>query len=295
MTIDTQQRTAASILDSKNTSEANLPMNTHSYYRSRICTVHTSLNPLVAAASPIYTIMSQIRYLPTDTDLNQLQQNLFHEICAFESSAIQQKYRPKIITAAKYALCCFIDEGIQQCPQFASQSWTSLLTMMHDEKEDKWQFYVILEHTTTDPHTYIDLLELLYLCLSLGYEGQYKNNEHGFIIRENIINNLYKVIRDFRGNAKPKIIVSTSTQKMPRKKALRQQLIATTAMTVAFLGIVLGCGYLFLQRSSNDLEIALSETLNTTASLLDTTPMEPMPMAGEVNGSCCAMSAPEST
>lgn len=288
-----QQKTAATILESKHRSENSIPTNTNSYFRSRICTVHHSLNPLVAAASPIFTIMSQVCYFPPDTDLNQLHQNLQHEIFAFESNASQQKYRPRIITAAKYALSCFIDEGIEKCPQFADQKWTPILNTVHDEQEDRWQFYVILEHTSSDPTTYIDLLELLYLCLSFGYEGQYKNNKHGFIIRENMINNLYKNIRSQRGNDDSHIIVNKSKKVQPAKTYILRQLATTAVMTLSLLGIILGGGYIFLQRSSHNLEVALAQMLQSTVQ--NKNPSLPKPSYSSTKDGCCTMNSEQST
>lgn len=57
-----------------------------------------------------------------------------------------------------------------------------------------------MERAIKEPALYIDLMELMFLCLSLGYKGQYRTTEHCQFQLELITNNLYKHIRAYRGN-----------------------------------------------------------------------------------------------
>ena len=57
-----------------------------------------------------------------------------------------------------------------------------------------------MERAIKDPALYIDLMELMYLCLSMGYKGQYRATEHSQYQLEQITNNLYKHIRAYRGS-----------------------------------------------------------------------------------------------
>ena len=57
-----------------------------------------------------------------------------------------------------------------------------------------------MERTIKEPALYIDLMELMYICLSMGYKGQYRSTEHSQYQLEQITNNLYKHIRAYRGS-----------------------------------------------------------------------------------------------
>src|SRR5436853_447481 len=63
-----------------------------------------------------------------------------------------------------------------------------------------FSFLTIMERIVKEPKRYIDLMELLYLCLSMGYQGPYRSNKQSFIELEEITSHLYKHIRAYRGN-----------------------------------------------------------------------------------------------
>lgn len=240
--------------------QTDLPMNPNSYFRSKAYSVEQGVNPLVAAAAPIFTFVSQSRRLQQDTDLVQLQQNLYHEISAFESHARNKNYRSQHVLAARFALCAFIDEALSRCHQLGTDKWNehALLPLFHGENDGKREFYVILEHASGDPKRAIDLLELLYLCLSLGFEGQYANNEQGTIIRENIVNNLYQTIRDVRGDINKSIKVAAEAQNIVQKTPWLKNLSFTLALTLVLTTVTWGAGYWTLQQKSGHLAQVIS-------------------------------------
>ena len=168
------------------------------YYRSKAFTVNKSLNPLVAAALPIFSVVSQCQNIDQDQDLQQLHNDFCHEIHAFESQAHHKGYHRQIILAARYTLCCLIDEAIERNPNLDENAWSSLLNVIDDDNTHD-QFYKIIQRCLTDVNAQIDLLELLYLVLSSGYQGQYANSQEGYILRENTINLIYQSIRQVRG------------------------------------------------------------------------------------------------
>jgi len=108
---------------------------THSYYRSKLFTAETDLNSLIAAAAPLFSLIGFITTLPTRPDINQLHQDLCHEIKSFEHLAQQQGYRSQLILAARYCLCALIDEVIQTSPWGETSTWSiqNLLTTFHGE------------------------------------------------------------------------------------------------------------------------------------------------------------------
>ena len=58
---------------------------------------------------------------------------------------------------------------------------------------------MILDRMLQDSVSNIDMLELMYLCLSLGFEGKYKVLEQGHIKLAEVQENLFRAIRYQRG------------------------------------------------------------------------------------------------
>jgi type VI secretion system protein ImpK len=62
-----------------------------------------------------------------------------------------------------------------------------------------------LNKLSEDPSKNIDMLELLYLCLSLGFQGRYRVKPNGLNELEEIRENLYQTIRNQRRETEPEL------------------------------------------------------------------------------------------
>jgi type VI secretion system protein ImpK len=60
------------------------------------------------------------------------------------------------------------------------------------------KFFEILERLRGNPGRYIDLIELVYLCLALGYEGKYRHDPSGQGQLGQLQRDLYRLIREQR-------------------------------------------------------------------------------------------------
>jgi type VI secretion system protein ImpK len=183
----TEPNTTASALPETNGGDsadiyARLPIApVHAYYRSRLLTSKIATNPLVAAASALLSIAPRLRRTSAYLDVHALYQHLVHEIRAFETNAQNQGYRSETIVVARYILCTFLDESILASQWGALGTWEpyKLLVTFHKESWGGERFFLILSRSSEDPVVHIELLELMYLCLSLGYEGKYQCMETG--------------------------------------------------------------------------------------------------------------------
>lgn len=167
----------------------------------QVFTVSAAANPLLQAVSPLLTLATQLQEQSEAPDLALLHPRLCNEIKAFEVRAQELHYRSPIILAARYLLCSFIDEIIEKSSWGKTSLWPqcSLLKTFHHEAWGGDRFFVILERSAEDPHLNIDLLELGYFCLSLGYEGRYYNAPRGQREVGQFIDQLYYWIMDERG------------------------------------------------------------------------------------------------
>jgi type VI secretion system protein ImpK len=126
------------------------------------------INPLVAAANPVLAAVAQIRHTLTHPDPDGLRASLRQRIEAFEAAARAAGAGDESIAAARFALDALVDESA------ASTPWGAAWATDGGEK-----FFELLAQYSADPAANRDLLEFLYVCLALGYEGRYRREADG--------------------------------------------------------------------------------------------------------------------
>jgi len=196
------------------------------------------LNPLLTACGPLLYTASQLSTQSTTPDLTQLHQSLCQEVSLFENKARVLNYDPTAILAARYLLCALIDEVIITTTWAQESDWQqhNLLKKFQHETMSGKRFFLIIERCCEDPKSHIDLLELAYLCLSLGYEGQYRHQAQGPQELDQITEKLYELIREQRGELSKRLFVApptqTVTQKARLQKTARWKVIAVTVVAL---------------------------------------------------------------
>ncbi len=159
-------------------------------------------SPLAQAASPLLVLMSQLRGLPAHADVNALHQQVIGRVQKFEADAIAAGVAPQIVASARYALCTALDETVLSTPWGTESIWSthSLLTTFHQETWGGEKFFQILDRLKGNVAGNLDLLEVLYFCLALGFEGKYKILERGNVQIAGVRDELYRLIRQYRGD-----------------------------------------------------------------------------------------------
>ena len=160
------------------------------------------LNRLVRAANPLLDLVVPLRYTAQPPELNQLRERLALAIRSFEAEARAAGVPLETVAAARYALCTLLDETI------AGTAWgngvwgtRSLLVAFHNEASGGEKFFLILQRLGQDAANQIDLLELMYLCLSLGLEGRYRVLDQGQAQLTTLRERLLLLIGQQRGSA----------------------------------------------------------------------------------------------
>lgn len=204
----------------------------------------TGLNPLNAAAATLFSLVSRIRNRAQHRDPEALRQSVVSEIQAFEARAVKAGVDQQAIKVARYAISATIDDVVQNTPWGASANWAqrSMVTTFHVEAVGGDRFYDLLARLEQDPGRNIDLLEFLYVCLSLGFEGRLRvegSADRHMSIRAG----LAKIIRAQRGATERDLSVRWMGVTKPHKplSAWKPVWIALGA-----LAIILGTGFLGL-------------------------------------------------
>ncbi|MCX4027682.1 DotU family type IV/VI secretion system protein [Endozoicomonas sp. SM1973] len=162
----------------------------------------TGVNPLVNAASPLINMGVRLRNQAQESNVDQLRDMLCQEIKNFEMKARQQNTEEKVVGAARYVLCTYLDETIALTPWGSQAQWSkrSLLSIFHGETWGGEKFFVLLERLRTDAHRNQDLLELMYILISLGFEGKFRVLDRGNVKLEELRDDLYRQLRMLKGD-----------------------------------------------------------------------------------------------
>jgi len=208
------------------------------------------LNPVVDAASHLFSVIGKLKEINTYRHLNRLQSELLHEINLFQNTiAALNIYNTEFQIVCRYVLCSTIDEIIMNTPWGSQNQWDSysLLASLNQDTQHQDKFFTILERAIKEPAIYIDLMELMYLCLSLGYKGQYRATEHNQFQLEQITDSLYKHIRAYRGSINKTLSPITSKgsatknrKKFSARKVSLPFVLLITACTIMTIFISLG-------------------------------------------------------
>ena len=168
-------------------------------------------NTLVTAAWELLSQVAQLKASSGRESLQALNDRLSSQIAEFEAHALHQGAEHSQVISARYVLCSFIDEAVVTTAWGGRSDWsrTSLLSRFHNETFGGEKFFQLLERLSRDPIKHVSMLELMYLCLSLGFEGKYRVMERGRVQLETINDALYRQIRHVRGD---RLSVSTSPE-----------------------------------------------------------------------------------
>ncbi len=158
------------------------------------------LNEIEKSASVLLSLLSQIRNTSSHPNPNGLHKQLATEIQNFEKTAQRAGFNEKTIFIARYVLCTTIDEFVMTTPWGSGSIWgtQSLLSLFHKETRGGERFFQLLKKLSEDPARNIDLLELMYICLSLGFQGRYRVSPNGLNDLAEIRESLYHTIRNQR-------------------------------------------------------------------------------------------------
>lgn len=167
----------------------------------------TGMNPLNAQATTLFSLVSRIRNRAQHLDPDKLRANVVGEVRAFESRCLSAGIDPQNVKVARYAICATIDDVVLNTPWGEASSWAqqSMVATFHRETVGGDRFYDLLARLEQDPGRNIDLLEFLYMCLSLGFEGRLRVEHGGTDKHLNIRQGLARIIRAHRGETEAEL------------------------------------------------------------------------------------------
>ncbi|HEU0200449.1 MAG TPA: DotU family type VI secretion system protein [Burkholderiaceae bacterium] len=135
----------------------------------------SGLSPLLAAANPLLNLVPQLRASATHANPAALREQLAQAIRRFDTEARAAGVPNEKAIAARYVLCTLLDESAASTPWGGSGVWAhhSLLVLFHNEAWGGEKFFQLLGRLAENPGPNRDLLELMYVCLALGFQGRF--------------------------------------------------------------------------------------------------------------------------
>ena len=163
----------------------------------------SKLNPLDNAASSILALIANLYNSPSHSAPDQLKAQVIQEIKSFELSANKADIDQDTIQKARYALCTTIDEAVFNTPWGRQSGWAenSLLSIFHNEVSGGKRFFQMLQELGKNPSQNLHLLELMYVCLALGFQGRYRLDNDGNNKLAQIRSWLASLIHQTKGSA----------------------------------------------------------------------------------------------
>jgi len=236
--------------------------------------------PLVAAASRLIRLGGELRMMPLAPDLPKLRDLIVRERNAFAARARNLGVDMGTIQVADYTLCAFIDDAVMTTPWGKGSSWStpSLLAQFHNDTRGGEVVFNIAAQMEQDPRREPRLLELVYQCLSLGFEGRMALIPQGQARLAHHREGLHNVIGRMR--APPTGDLSPQWRGKPISAVVRAPLIplwAALAGIAALALLLFSLLFLRLSAQSDAALAALSETVGIAPLAAPPPPASPMP------------------
>jgi type VI secretion system protein ImpK len=165
-------------------------------------TYSASINPLVAAAAHALSAVAGLKNLDNKANLETLHSTLLADLKGYQAHAAKLGAERHLLNDASYVLCTFVDEAVLQTKAGEGSTWskTTLLNELHQKTSGGEAFFEILTRYSVNPVKHLHLLELMYLCLALGFRGKHGVKEQEKAELEDIRDGLYRTIRHLRGD-----------------------------------------------------------------------------------------------
>jgi type VI secretion system protein ImpK len=160
------------------------------------------VTPLASAAARVLMIATGIGAISPSTDLQALRQRVVTELDRFRREARLLAADDESIAIGHYALCATIDDLVLSSPIGGESFWRkpSLVAAYHNEVVSGDRMFDIAEQLIRESRPdRLGLVELIFLCFSLGFEGRLRIDPRGHSGHAQIRDRLYHCYRSLAG------------------------------------------------------------------------------------------------
>jgi len=176
--------------------------------------------PIMNAAATLLSLVPQLRRLEGKVDVMLLHQQVVQQVREFWRNIEKAEVAQDSALRARYILCSLIDETVLNTTWGEHSLWSqkSLLSMFHRETYGGEKFFQILDKSLDAGRKDYDLIELIYMCLSLGFMGKLRIDPQGAVKCEKIRADVYHVLHHHRDHYKKELSVNIRSSGAARKR-----------------------------------------------------------------------------
>ncbi|MBV8092960.1 MAG: type IVB secretion system protein IcmH/DotU, partial [Acetobacteraceae bacterium] len=159
-------------------------------------TIASGVSPLAAAAAPLLQLLARLRNVARPPDPGELRQRALNAVRAFERKATESGVPAEELRLANFVLCASVDDVVMNTPWGSTGVWEahSLVAAFHGKVDAGERFFSLLTKLREFPAKNLQILELMYLCLSLGFMGRYRLSPRGPAEIDRLREETYSVI-----------------------------------------------------------------------------------------------------
>src|SRR5437763_2105079 len=163
------------------------------------------VNPLVAEAAPLLQLMARLRNTLNQPDPGDLRERAVGAMRVFEQRVRDRGLPLEQLPPAHYALCASLDDVVLNTPWGSSGVWDTrpLVSTFHQEVRSGERFFDLLSQMRQNPGRFTSVIELMYLCMSLGFQGRYRLSPRGPAELDRLREETYALILRQRPPAEP--------------------------------------------------------------------------------------------
>lgn len=167
--------------------------NERGYSESRI------IRSLSDLCSDCFTLILQLRKNHDLGDPSELRHKILTVFRKMSDEGRQIGVRTEELQEAQYALSAFLDETIMASEWHHKETWSrqSLTVELFQDPNAGDVFFNRLEQIRSKGKTKVQVLEVHYLCLTLGFEGKY-----GALSHEELQGLIYKLSQEIKQHTK---------------------------------------------------------------------------------------------
>lgn len=225
-----------------------------------------SVNPIISLASRIVSSAYYLKRPQPPAEILTVLNRFQAWLQSFQKEAEKAGYSHDEVVMAHYLLCAFIDDAALSTPWGVTSEWIQGgVTVRFASKSDWHQrnlpgqdFFEVLDQveaiSTRPGRTHsIDLLELCYLLLSLGFKGRYSLDRGGEDSLQQLRERLFSHLEQLRGDISPALSAPYHSVEMDPAKSRRLPIWVALSFSCCVLLLVYFALLVSLSRHSDPL------------------------------------------
>ncbi|MCW8332981.1 type IVB secretion system protein IcmH/DotU [Vibrio paucivorans] len=205
-------------------------------------------NQLINISSELLSTTLKISTLPEPEDLSVLREQLIQSINDIKAKGAELTYPVAVIDKLCFLYAVVIDEFIIYTEWGEKRGWENktLLSQLFGMRNGGELFFSVAEKAVRQPHKLIDLLEVIYIFLNIGFKGQYRDSGNDQL--KAFVHQLEQVVSQYRQGSGIHCNIKTKMPKT-RKPTRRKRYLVTTLFFGCLIATSIGLTYFWYDKT----------------------------------------------